>query len=109
MSMAEMKRLSPSSPVAPSEDAWWEAVRRRDKAFDGKFFFGVRTTGVYCCPSCASRPAKRENVSFYATAEAAQRAGYRACKRCRPDRLGARKAVLKLARQAVGIVAEHDG
>ena len=68
-----------------SEDQW-DAVRRRDAAFDGAFVFAVKTTGVYCRPSCASRPAKRENVSFFATPAAAERAGFRACKRCRPDR-----------------------
>ena len=58
-------------------------------AFDGKFLFAVRTTGIYCRPSCASRPAKRENVSFFETVAEAEKAGYRACKRCRPDKLGA--------------------
>ena len=71
------------------DDARWQAVRLRDPAFDGTFFVAVRTTGVYCRPSCRSRPARRENIAYFATAEEAQRAGYRACKRCRPDRLGA--------------------
>ena len=108
MSMAEMKRLSPSSPVAPSEDAWWEAVRRRDKAFDGKFFFAVRTTGVYCRPSCASRAAKRENVSFFSSAEAAERAGYRTCKRCRPDRLGAPDPKVEAVKRACEMIASAE-
>ena len=84
-----MSMIETSRRPAAREDSWFEAVRRRDRAFDGKVFFAVRTTGVYCRPSCASRPAKRENVSFYESADAAERAGYRACKRCRPDRLGA--------------------
>jgi AraC family transcriptional regulator of adaptative response/methylated-DNA-[protein]-cysteine methyltransferase len=75
------------APVRDEER--WQAVKRRDPAFDGRFLFAVRTTGVYCRPSCASRPAKRENVSFFATAAEAEKAGYRACKRCRPDKLGA--------------------
>jgi AraC family transcriptional regulator, regulatory protein of adaptative response / methylated-DNA-[protein]-cysteine methyltransferase len=62
-----------------------DAVRRRDAAYDGAFVFAVKTTGVYCRPSCASRSAKPENVSFFPTPEAAERAGFRACKRCRPD------------------------
>jgi AraC family transcriptional regulator of adaptative response/methylated-DNA-[protein]-cysteine methyltransferase len=75
---------------APARDEErWQAVKRRDPAFDGRFLFAVRTTGVYCRPSCASRPAKRENVSFFATSAEAEKAGYRACKRCRPDKLGA--------------------
>jgi AraC family transcriptional regulator of adaptative response/methylated-DNA-[protein]-cysteine methyltransferase len=61
------------------------AVRRRDKQADGSFYYSVSTTGVYCHPSCAARPAKRENMAFHDTREAAERAGFRACKRCRPD------------------------
>ena len=52
----------------------WDAVVRRDPAADGQFFYSVRTTGVYCRPSCASRGAKRENVAFHASAVAAERA-----------------------------------
>lgn len=63
----------------------WQAVQARDADADGHFFYAVLTTGVYCRPSCAARPARRENVSFHLTREAAERAGYRACKRCRPD------------------------
>jgi AraC family transcriptional regulator of adaptative response/methylated-DNA-[protein]-cysteine methyltransferase len=65
----------------------WEAVRTRNGAFDGQFWYGVVTTGVYCRPSCASRPALRENVRFFDTPDAARRAGLRACKRCKPDAL----------------------
>src|SRR5262245_10876481 len=68
-----------------SDEARWAAVRARDSSADGTFFYSVKTTGVYCRPSCASRPARRENVAFHATAAAAERAGFRPCKRCRPD------------------------
>ena len=85
----EPSRPGASSSAPGADEARWDAIRRRDPAYDGKFFFAVRTTGVYCRPSCASRGAKRENVSFYATKEAAEKAGYRACKRCRPDKIGA--------------------
>jgi AraC family transcriptional regulator of adaptative response/methylated-DNA-[protein]-cysteine methyltransferase len=68
-----------------SDDARWEAVTRRDRAADGAFFYSVQTTGVYCRPSCASRRARRENVRFHASAAAAERAGFRPCKRCRPN------------------------
>jgi AraC family transcriptional regulator of adaptative response/methylated-DNA-[protein]-cysteine methyltransferase len=67
------------------EAARWEAVRQHDPRADGEFVVAVATTGVYCQPSCASRPAKRENISFYATPIEAEEAGYRPCKRCRPD------------------------
>jgi AraC family transcriptional regulator of adaptative response/methylated-DNA-[protein]-cysteine methyltransferase len=70
-----------------SDDARWEAVRKRDRAADGVFYCAVRTTGVYCRPSCAGRP-HRENVTFYATAAGAERAGFRPCKRCRPSAPG---------------------
>jgi uncharacterized protein len=71
------------SQAYSSDEARWEAVRRRDRAADGVFYCSVRTTGVYCRPSCAARP-RRENVSFHATAAEAERAGFRPCKRCRP-------------------------
>jgi len=63
----------------------WQAIVRRDKAADGVFYCAVRTTGIYCRPSCSSRRPKRENVRFFASAEQARRAGFRPCKRCRPD------------------------
>lgn len=61
------------------------AVRARDALADGRFFYSVATTGVYCYPSCAARPALRRNLAFHASREAAERAGFRACKRCRAD------------------------
>ena len=67
------------------KDPRWAAVVARDPKADGKFFYSVRTTGVYCRPSCGSRRARRENVAFHATAAAAERAGFRPCKRCKPD------------------------
>ena len=75
--------------VEMSEHGWtdeerWQAVQQRDKAADGQFVFAVRTTGIYCRPSCTSRPALRKNVTFYDTADQAEANGYRACKRCNP-------------------------
>ena len=66
-------------------DRRWQAVAARDSSADGKFFYAVRTTGVYCKPSCAARAARPENVAFYPTAGDAERAGFRPCKRCRPN------------------------
>jgi AraC family transcriptional regulator of adaptative response/methylated-DNA-[protein]-cysteine methyltransferase len=72
--------------VMTNEDAARLAsVRARDAACDGKFFYAVLTTGVFCYPSCAARPARPENLRFFATREAAITAGYRPCRRCRPD------------------------
>jgi AraC family transcriptional regulator of adaptative response/methylated-DNA-[protein]-cysteine methyltransferase len=61
------------------------AITNRDRDADGQFYFSVKTTGVYCRPSCSARRARRENVQFHASCEAAERAGFRACKRCQPD------------------------
>ena len=66
-------------------DPRWAAVVARSPDADGQFFYSVRTTGVYCRPSCASRRARPENVEFHVTRAAAERAGFRPCKRCRPD------------------------
>lgn len=68
-----------------TDDERWQAVLRRDDAAEGRFWFSVATTGVYCRPSCAARQPRRENVAFYERREAAERAGFRPCKRCRPD------------------------
>ena len=63
-----------------------DAVARRDPEADARFVYSVRTTGVYCLPSCPSRPARRQNVAFHADAAQAEAAGFRPCRRCRPDR-----------------------
>jgi AraC family transcriptional regulator of adaptative response/methylated-DNA-[protein]-cysteine methyltransferase len=67
------------------DDPRWPAIVSRDAGADGKFYYAVATTGVYCRPSCAARLARPENVSFHQTREDAERAGFRPCKRCRPD------------------------
>ncbi len=67
------------------EAAMRRAVRERDTAADGRFYYAVVTTGVYCRPSCAARPARPENLRFYPSTAAAAAAGYRPCRRCRPD------------------------
>src|SRR4051794_22268789 len=71
--------------VIPAFDQCYRAVEAKDARFDGWFFTAVRTTGIYCRPSCPARTPYPKNVEFFPTAAAAQRAGYRACKRCRPD------------------------
>ncbi len=67
------------------EEARFAAVARRDRSADGRFVFAVRTTGIYCRPSCPARPALRRNVVFFPDAAAAASAGFRPCRRCRPD------------------------
>ncbi len=66
-------------------DACYRAVASRDERFDGWFYTAVRTTGIYCRPSCPAITPRRKNVEFHVTAAGAQSAGFRACKRCRPD------------------------
>lgn len=68
-------------------EARWEAVLAHDTAADGQFWYAVKTTGIYCRPACPSRRPKRENVTFYDTPQQAQAAGYRACRRCQPDKV----------------------
>ena len=75
---------SPTDLRTPDEDSCWQAVQRRDRSYNGRFWFSVRTTGVYCLPSCAARSPLRQNVAFHASPDAAEAAGFRACKRCKP-------------------------
>ncbi len=84
-----------------TDDKAWEAVMRRDRAFDGRFVTGVLTTGIYCRPSCAARHPARQNVRFFADGLAAQGAGLRACKRCMPDDVGRDEAAVLKAIQAI--------
>lgn len=81
-------KLVTGMPGFTSEEARWGAVVRRDGTADGMFHYSVRTTGVYCRPSCASRLARRENVTLHLTCAEAERAGFRPCKRCRPNEAG---------------------
>ena len=81
--------FDPACDTTTTDDARYHAVVTRDPSLDGVFYYAVRTTGVFCKPSCGARPPKRENVSFYGTVDAARAAGFRACKRCRPEQLGA--------------------
>ena len=88
----------PSQVHAPTPDESWAAVVARDRAYDGAFVYAVRTTGVYCRPTCPSRRPLRENVRFYPRPDAAERAGFRECKRCRPRRPEAAEGAVAEAR-----------
>lgn len=78
-------------------DLAWAAFERRDRSFDGKFVGAVKTTGIYCKPSCPARHPRREHVSFFADGEAARAAGYRACLRCKPDEVGRERVAVARA------------
>ena len=71
--------------TATVNDPRWASVVARDPAADGKFVYSVKTTGVYCRPSCGARPARPENLRFHASCADAERAGFRPCKRCKPE------------------------
>ena len=84
MTMSATKKIPRASPAFSTDDEKWQAVLKRDSAADEQFYFSVRTTGVFCRPSCAARVARRENVRFHTTIAEAEKAGFRACKRCKP-------------------------
>ncbi|MFC4294763.1 bifunctional transcriptional activator/DNA repair enzyme AdaA [Novosphingobium tardum] len=81
------------------------AFDRRDRSLDGKFVGAVKTTGIYCKPSCPARRPRRENVEFFASGEQARAAGYRACLRCRPDQVGRDRTAVE---QAVALLGGAD-
>ena len=96
----QIERFRPAN-VTDSVDveAAWAAFERRDRNWDGRVIGAVKTTGIYCKPSCPARRPQRQNVEFFATAEEARAAGYRSCLRCRPDEVGRdREAVAKAVR-----------
>ena len=76
----------------------WESVLHRDPSADDHILYGVKTTGIYCRPSCPSRRPKRDNVAFFSSSEAAERAGFRACQRCRPNRAKSENRAVARAR-----------
>lgn len=77
--------LTREAPASMSFDERYRVIQSRDPRFDGQFVTAVRSTGIYCRPSCPARTPKESNVTFYATSAAAHEAGYRACKRCLPE------------------------
>ncbi|MGE0309286.1 MAG: bifunctional transcriptional activator/DNA repair enzyme AdaA, partial [Acidimicrobiia bacterium] len=74
-----------AGPATRADDRWYEAARSKDRRFDGAVYLAVTSTGIYCRPSCPARTPLRRHCRFFPTAAAAQSAGFRACKRCRPD------------------------
>jgi AraC family transcriptional regulator of adaptative response/methylated-DNA-[protein]-cysteine methyltransferase len=89
-------------------DARWAAVVARSAEADGTFYYSVKTTGVYCRPSCAARLAKPEHVQFHATCEDAERAGFRPCKRCKPDQPSLAVQHAEVVAEACRLIAEAE-
>ena len=86
----------------------WNAVVERDASRDGSFVFAVRSTGIYCRPSCPARRPRREQVSFFPVPEAAEEAGFRACKRCHPRQAGASNPQVEIVRRICHLIDEHE-
>src|SRR5277367_5964405 len=91
-----------------SADARWAAIRSRDPAADGHFVYSVATTGVYCRPSCAARPARPENVQFHLTCGDAEKAGFRPCKRCKPNQAGIAEQTAKQIAKACRLIERSE-
>ncbi len=92
---------------ANAQKRFWRAIEKRDTTYDGLFYYGVRTTGVYCRPSCASRQPKRENVLFFSLPEAARQAGFRACLRCHPDEAVIHDPQAELTQSLCRLIDQH--
>ena len=95
------------STIPRGDELRWEAVMARDAAADGAFVYAVRTTGIYCRPSCPSRKPRRQSVAFYAGPDAAEIAGFRECRRCRPRAGVPAPAGLEHVRRACAFIHAH--
>src|SRR6266478_7508009 len=103
-----MLQLTQNMPAIMNHPELWNAVLARDASRDGSFVFAVRSTGIYCRPSCPSRRPRREQVSFFQIPEAAEQAGFRACRRCHPRRARTDDPQIELVRQICHAIDEHD-
>jgi AraC family transcriptional regulator of adaptative response/methylated-DNA-[protein]-cysteine methyltransferase len=104
MLMSETEDRRPSETA--DEAARWRAVSARDREWDGRFVYAVQTTGVYCRPSCPARRPHRRNVTFFAAPAAAEAAGFRSCRRCRPREVGPSDARTRTVREACRLLSE---
>ena len=103
---------NPSNSVQPltdrfNEEQLWQAVLHRDRASNGKFVYGVRSTGIYCKPACASRRPNRRQVVFFESGGAARQAGFRACHRCKPDNSSAVDPRTEIIQRACQLLDAH--
>ena len=103
-----MLELSAVMPSLMNNPEMWNAVLARDASRDGSFVFAVRSTGIYCRPSCPARRPRREQVSFFQVPEAAEREGFRACRRCHPRRMRSTDPRIELVRRICHAIDEHD-
>src|SRR3989442_15976104 len=97
MNMSETRTILGQSISAHAAARYWRATLERDRRADGTFVLAVRSTHIYCRPSCPARRPLRRNVTFYRTREEAERHGYRPCLRCRPNEIAASVALVQQA------------
>lgn len=91
------------------DESKWQAVLARDARFDGQFVFAVSSTGIYCRPSCPSRRARRDRVSFFQLPEGAEQAGFRACRRCHPRQARVADPQIQMAQQVCRLIEANEG
>src|SRR6202046_866939 len=91
--------------IAENDPRWASVVARDPQA---KFYYSVKTTGVYCRPSCAARPARPENVQFHLTCEDAEKAGFRPCKRCKPNQAGTADQTAKKIAKVCRLIEQSE-
>jgi AraC family transcriptional regulator of adaptative response/methylated-DNA-[protein]-cysteine methyltransferase len=103
-----MLQISTNVTAVMNNPELWNAVLSRDASRDGSFVFAVRSTGIYCRPSCPARRPGREQVSFFQVPEAAEQAGFRACRRCHPRRFQGGDPQIDLVRRICHAIDEHD-
>ena len=103
-----MLQLTTNMPAVMNNPDLWNAVLSRDSSRDGSFVFAVRSTGIYCRPSCPARRPRREQVRFFQLPEAAEQAGFRACRRCHPRRAKTAEPQIEVVRQICHAIDEHN-
>src|SRR5260370_14549858 len=103
-----MLQISTNMTSVMNNPELWNAVLSRDASRDGSFVFAVRSTGIYCRPSCPARRPRREQVRFFQVPEAAEQAGFRACRRCHPRRAQTGEPQFDLALRICHANDEHD-
>lgn len=89
------------------EEHYWQAVQTRDSSADGTFVYGVRSTGIYCNPSCPSRRPSRQQVVFFVQSQAAEAAGFRACRRCYPNEASLQETQVAIVQQTCRYIETH--
>ncbi len=103
-----MDKTASSLPLSADQDPRWRALVARDRSQDEQFVYSVKTTGVYCRPSCAARLPRPGNVAFHADCAAAERAGFRPCKRCKPDQPPAARRMAQVVTQICRMIEAAD-